>query len=158
MNTQNLKYTKKASGFSLIELMVVIAIVAVLSAVAIPSYRSYNAKAKLSETQSLIGRQLDGWAERNSLGQSQTAVNPLPAPTGVTSITSAAGPTGAITVVMAAATTLAPEFGPAAATITYNATENTGGTVSWTCTVGPTGLANKAAIVANYFTGCTVVP
>ncbi len=36
-------------GFTLVELMVVVAIVAILSAVAIPNFRKYQAKAKVSE-------------------------------------------------------------------------------------------------------------
>ena len=38
-----------ARGFSLIELMIVVAVVAILSAVAIPSYRDYTIRAQLIE-------------------------------------------------------------------------------------------------------------
>lgn len=43
------KRLKNVAGFTLVELMVVVAIIGVLSAVAIPNFRKYQAKAKTSE-------------------------------------------------------------------------------------------------------------
>lgn len=43
------KLVKKASGFTLVELMIVVAIIGVLSAVAVPNFQKYQAKAKTSE-------------------------------------------------------------------------------------------------------------
>ena len=40
---------KKQTGFTLIELMIVVAIVAILAAIALPAYRSYTQRAKFSE-------------------------------------------------------------------------------------------------------------
>jgi type IV pilus assembly protein PilA len=39
----------KAEGFTLVELMIVVAIIGILSAVAIPNFRKYQAKSKTSE-------------------------------------------------------------------------------------------------------------
>jgi type IV pilus assembly protein PilA len=46
---------KMQKGFSLVELMVVIAIIAILAAVAIPMYSNYTTRAKLSSELSAIG-------------------------------------------------------------------------------------------------------
>ncbi|HHQ4749284.1 TPA: pilin [Aeromonas veronii] len=46
---------KKQSGFTLIELMIVVAIVAILAAVALPAYQTYTKKAKFSEVISAVG-------------------------------------------------------------------------------------------------------
>ena len=49
------KKNKIIKGFSLVELMIVIAIVAVLTAIAVPMYTNYITRAKMSEAYFFIG-------------------------------------------------------------------------------------------------------
>jgi type IV pilus assembly protein PilA len=50
-------------GFTLIELMIVIAIVGILAAVALPAYQDYTIRAKMSEPMALLGEAKTSVAE-----------------------------------------------------------------------------------------------
>jgi len=49
MNISQMRNLKKQGGFTLIELMIVIAILAILLAIAIPAYQDYTVRSQISE-------------------------------------------------------------------------------------------------------------
>jgi type IV pilus assembly protein PilE len=58
-----MKNRKLPKGFTLIELMIVVAVVAVLAAIAIPSYRDYIRRSQRAEARAEVLR-AEGWLER----------------------------------------------------------------------------------------------
>jgi type IV pilus assembly protein PilA len=65
---------KVQQGFTLIELMIVVAIIGILAAVGIPAYSDYTAKAQASEAFTLLsGTKTD---IVSSMGENQTCTNP----------------------------------------------------------------------------------
>lgn len=135
-----MKSLTTSRAFSLVELMVVIAIIALLAAVAIPSYKEYTNRAKMAEISSMIGRQLDVWAEKHTLGKTSTPIvltNPLPSGY-IASITldfvgdSGTNANEVVTVLDSATLTLLD----ADTTITYIPDVSSSNVVTWTCTYG----------------------
>jgi len=131
-------------GFTLIELMIVVAIIGILAAVAIPAYQDYTIRAQVSEGMSLASGAKTALAEfYNQRGQ-------FPASNGSAGLAKATDISGSyVTKVNAASSKGVIE-------VTYgndaNATINgktllvsavtTAGSVKWNCEAGG-GLANK---------------
>ncbi|MDM5113086.1 pilin [Aeromonas salmonicida] len=78
---------KKQSGFTLIELMIVVAIVAILAAIALPAYQNYTKKAKMTELVSATGAlktQVEVCLQSYGVDQCDNGDNGMPATTAVT--------------------------------------------------------------------------
>ncbi len=71
---------KNQKGFTLIELMIVVAIIAILAAIAIPQYNDYTARAQLTEAFTLASGLKTPIAE--AYAQDNTAANSCVVPTG----------------------------------------------------------------------------
>jgi type IV pilus assembly protein PilA len=133
MNTQVIKLTK-ALGFSLIELMVVIAIVALLSAIAIPSYKDYVARSKMAEINSLIGHYQDVYEQQNStVGDGFATITKTNPGSYIASIeVNSTTPGVIVTLNTAAGTEINEDL--EALVITYEATTSADNITTFTCT------------------------
>ena len=129
----------KNKGFTLIELMIVVAIVGILAALAIPAYQDYTVRAKVAEVLHFAARDKTSIAEYyNSEGDMPTAaeggINVAAAQSAyLTADTTVAGGGTATSTV----TYTLGGLGPAAAagTVIFVGTGTVNG-VAWTCTGG----------------------
>ncbi|KKO46205.1 hypothetical protein WG68_05370 [Arsukibacterium ikkense] len=123
-------------GFTLIELMIVVAIIGILAAVALPAYQDYTVRAKLAEVITQAG------AHRGSVTEYYQSQNALPADADAAGIeTTLADITSsyitAIVVANGVITYTVDVDGKATGALVYTPTV-AGNSLSWGCTTGTT--------------------
>ena len=130
---------KLQKGFTLIELMIVIAIIGILAAIAIPAYQDYTVRAKVSEGLNLAGAAKLAIAETydsNGAFKSTNLSYGLPQDTSISStyVSTVAAVDKTITITYKATVGGVPYQG--GSTITVIADTAVPGAMSWDCTGG----------------------
>lgn len=124
-------------GFTLIELMIVVAITGILAAVAIPTYQNYTQRAQMSEALTMtaaLKTAISEYAQINGVYPSTTKLQDL----GLDRIqgtygSAEVGGSGVITVTMGAAGTVGADIATKTLTIAPPKLTDLKGAFTWTC-------------------------
>ncbi len=145
---------KVQQGFTLIELMIVVAIIGILAAVAIPAYQDYTVRARVTEGLSLAAGYKTAVAENAANGVAfASGVPAFVATPNVTGL--AIGADGEITITYGAnagngTIVLAPRDGGAAGAALVAATIPTNA-ITWNCnSASSTKAGTKGTLLAKY--------
>jgi type IV pilus assembly protein PilA len=136
-------------GFTLIELMIVVAIIGILAAVALPAYQDYTVRARVAEGLAVASSAKTAVAENAANGNA--FASGWSAPTATSNISSvgisAAGVIGILTTTRAGGGSfqLTPQSNGAALTL---GTPPPGGNVTWVCAAGV--YSGGTALTAKY--------
>lgn len=129
-------------GFTLIELMIVVAIIGILAAVALPAYQDYTVRAKVTEGLSLASSAKLAVSENATQGKNFDSGWTAPAATAAVTSVAITQATGLVTVTYTAAAgngtiIMTPTSGGTAlAGAASSSTVPSGGSIVWSCTGG----------------------
>ncbi|MED7787699.1 prepilin-type N-terminal cleavage/methylation domain-containing protein [Francisella sp. 19X1-34] len=122
--------TKSKGGFSLVELMVVITIIAILAAIAIPLYSNYKERAAIIDSISIIGNVKTQISEYLNEGDNISNITFANIPTGISVIN---GSTSGGTIEINLSQTSPDVFSSANDTIRFIGSVNGNTTIEWSC-------------------------
>jgi type IV pilus assembly protein PilA len=133
-----MKLQRLQKGFTLIELMITVAIVGILAAVALPAYQNYTIRAQVSEGFVLAGGVQTGvaenYAQTGAYPAALATIGITSAPTGKYTSGVALGTNGVITITYGAGVNTKVSGG----TVVLTPTDDGQGNVHWKCTTDGT--------------------